>query len=191
MRELILSNWYRETFEIDWAIKDDQDAIGNFGNTRGGVRQSKGLNAKITGDRADALIADDPNDLADAFSDVKLEGVNTRWDSATRNRVNDYKRSFRVIIQQRVHENDLTGHLLRKGGYDHLCIPMEFGEDKCRCPSCKPVKTTFLGWKDPRTKPKESIHPERFPPEVIAEEKRGLGPLQAPGLSDRDWETSS
>jgi predicted phage terminase large subunit-like protein len=47
-------------------------------------------------------------------------------------RVTDVKKSARVIIMQRLHENDLAGHMLRQGGYTHLCLPMHFNESR-RC----------------------------------------------------------
>jgi predicted phage terminase large subunit-like protein len=179
MHDLIESDWYRDTFKIQWKIRPDIDAKGKFANTLGGIRQSKGLNATITGDRADAIIVDDPNDVKDAFSDTKIKSVNQRFDSGTRNRVNDYERSFRILIQQRVHEGDLTGHLLSKGAYRHLAIPMEAGQCKCKCSDCKSGES-FLGWRDPRPE-YESIHKGRFSLKVIEEEKSGLGPLQWPG----------
>ncbi len=180
MRELVLSDWYQRTFQPDWAFKEDQAAAGDFANTKGGVRMSAGLTANVVGDRADGIIADDPNDPKDAHSEANIFAVNDRWGSAVRNRVNDYERSFRIVIQQRIHEDDLTGNLLSKGGYNHLCLPMEYGEAQCKCPDCTKGET-FLGFKDPRTEPLESLHEKRFPVKVIQEERVGLGPLQAPG----------
>jgi hypothetical protein len=31
-----------------------------------------------------------------------------------------------MVIQQRTHQADLTGHLLVQGGWEHLCLPAQF-----------------------------------------------------------------
>ena len=32
-------------------------------------------------------------------------------------------RRTRTVIMQRLHDEDLTGHLLKRGGFEHLCLP--------------------------------------------------------------------
>jgi hypothetical protein len=70
-----------------------------------------------------------------------------------------------VVVQQRVHEEDLTGHLLKEGGYEHLFIPMEF-EPSRRC-------VTSI-WQDPRTEENQLAWPERFNREAVEEWKKRL-----------------
>lgn len=167
-RDLITSKWYQVWFEPDWQIRDDHDAAGDYANTRRGVRQSKGLTAKITGQRADAIFVDDPNDAEQINSEAHREGVNDRWSSTIYNRVNDLRSSIRIGIMQRLHEGDWSGHVLATGAWAHLCLPMEFDPD-LRC-------TTIFGFADPRTVEGEVLHPARFTPEVLAEYRRVLGP---------------
>ena len=70
----------------------------------------------------------------------------------------------RCIIQQRLHEEDLTGHILATDAQDweHLVIRQEFelGDEQ--------------PW-DPRTTEGELFFPARFPTEVVAAEKRIKG----------------
>lgn len=180
-RDILQSDWFLETFTPSWSLADDQNAKGNFKNTRGGVRQSKGFTAKITGSRADALLIDDPHDAKEVKSDPIREAVLERWDSAIGNRVNDLRTSIRIIIMQRLHEKDLSGHVLSKGGVEHLCVPLEYeGKPVCRCVSCQRGET-FLGWKDPRKVVGEVIQESRFPPEVVEVEKKRLGSYGAAG----------
>lgn len=176
-KELIESDWYRATFDIGWEIRHDANASGKFKTTAGGLRQSQGLNAKVTGVRCDVIIVDDPNDIKD-ISEVKLVAVARNW-IAARNRMNDLRRGFRIIIQQRTHELDLTGVVLPKGNWEHLCIPMEYTEAICAC-GTKDCDTT-LGKGDPRTEPGEVLQPERNTPEVLAGELAGLGSLDYAG----------
>jgi predicted phage terminase large subunit-like protein len=86
--------------------------------------------------------------------------------------VNDPKTAARVIIMQRVHEADLSGHVLAQGGYEHLCLPAEYEESK---------RTTVIGWSDPRTELGELLWPERFGPAEIADLKLRLGSYGSAG----------
>jgi predicted phage terminase large subunit-like protein len=71
---------------------------------------------------------------------------------------------------QRLHEEDLSGHILAKEseeGWVHLRLPQEY-ESVTHC-------KTSLPFEDPRTEEGELLFPERFPPEVLVTEKRVLG----------------
>ena len=47
-------------------------------------------------------------------------------------RLNDPKTGAKIIVMQRIHEKDLSGHVLEQGGYEHLFLPAEF-EPARRC----------------------------------------------------------
>lgn len=174
-RDLLASDWYRRTFTPTWAFKPDQDAKTLFKNTAGGYRQAMGFSSRITGDRADALVWDDPHDAKEALSDTMREGVLERWDNAIANRVNDLRSSLRIGIMQRLHAHDLAGHVLGQGGWEHLRIPMAFETTPtCPCQTCQ-SGATVLGWSDPRTTDGELLQPDRFPPDVLDAERVRLG----------------
>jgi len=62
--------------------------------------------------------------------------------------------------------------VLREGGYEHLCLPMEYEpERKCM------IETT--GFTDPRTEPGDLLWPERFPASAVEQLKKELGPRGA------------
>ncbi|MEH2393895.1 MAG: phage terminase large subunit [Nostoc sp.] len=165
-RDVIESEWYQKRFSLDWKLRDDNNSKTSFWNTKGGVRSAFGFNSRITGARGDSLIWDDPHDAQEVNSELIRQGVIDRWDSAIRNRVNDLRSSVRIGIMQRLHELDLSGHVLKQGGWEHLCIPQEF--EKAHLP-------TALGWIDPRTEPGELMFPERFSLVVLEQEKKALG----------------
>lgn len=174
-RDLIKSEWYQETFQPKWQIRDDQDAKTKFGNTAGGFRQAFGFGSRIVGDRSDALVWDDPHDAEEVVSDVMRQAVLDRWDHAIGNRVNDLRASLRIGIMQRLHEEDLSGHVLEQGGWCHVNLPMEYETQKsCGCPDCQKGETP-IGWRDPRATDGELLFEERFPPDVLESEKRRLG----------------
>ena len=170
-RDLVESEWYRDTFDVKWTLADDQNAKSQFKTSAGGSRLAIGVGAKITGDRADALFIDDPHDAAEVYSKVQREGVLYWYDNAFANRVNSPSDSTRVLIMQRLNSADLTGHVLEQG-WSHICLPMEYEGDK---------RETFLGRVDPRTVEGELLMPTRFPREVVEAEKKRLGTAGSAG----------
>ena len=116
-----------------------------------------GTGGKLTGYRADRLITDDPHSVEEAESDLD-RARKVRWFAETLStRSNDPTTVKRLVIMQRLHENDVSGHILEsmKGRYEHLMLPMRFEEDR-RC-------RTSIGWSDPRQEDGELLFPERFP----------------------------
>ena len=69
------------------------------------------------------LIVDDPHNPKQAQSTVERENALTWFDQTFYSRLNDKRRGVIVVIMQRLHDNDLTGHLLAQGGWAHLKIP--------------------------------------------------------------------
>jgi predicted phage terminase large subunit-like protein len=167
-RTLLESDWYRDLFRPEWTLARDQNAKSLYRNTEGGFRMAISAGSKVTGDRGDALFVDDPNDAAEVRSDAYRDAVNTWWDQGAGNRVNDLRCSVRVLIMQRLHECDLTGHVLKSNEWDHLIIPQEFRTDVAR--------ETKIGWRDPRTHVGELMFPTRFTPAVLKGEAARLGP---------------
>lgn len=173
-RDIVTSEWYRRSFNITWTIREDVDAKGNYRNTAGGSRVSLGITSRVVGARADCIIIDDANDMFEVFSEAKRREVNGKIDHAIWNRVNDQRACIRMEMQQRGHIDDATGHLTRKlgtvpsrGGIMHVPVPMEYD------PTLK-VETPY-GYKDPRKRPGESLHPVRFTKEFLAAERVRLG----------------
>lgn len=162
-RDLIRSDWYRRTFAPKWDLSEEQAARTRFATTAGGGRIAVGWDAQSAGMRGDAIWVDDPHDPDDVSSE-QLANVLERWKIAWSNRVNDLRSSTRVVIMQRVHPDDLAGHLLQDPQWERLVLPTEYDPER--------AKKTAIGWSDPRTVEGECIHPTRLTPKVIAEEKR-------------------
>lgn len=177
-RQLMRSEWYQNTFRPTWTFSKEQDAKTSFNNTAGGSRQAKGAGAAITGDRGDALVGDDLNDIAAINSDVERLNVNDWWDTAAANRLSDLNTSLRILIQQRIHEDDHTGHILPSGMYHHLVIKQEWEPDtRCECYTCK-NNVQPLGdmvRKDPRKEAGEVLDPVRTPRKILQAEQERLG----------------
>jgi predicted phage terminase large subunit-like protein len=165
-RRLILSPWYQRNFGHIYTLTDDQAAKLRFENDRTGYRLSTSVGGAATGEGGDRLVCDDPHNVKEADSDVIRAATLTWWDETMSTRLNDPATGAKVIVMQRVHEDDLAGHVLEQGGYEHLCLPAEY----------EPTSyVTGIGWLDPRTEPGELLWPQRVGAEQIADLKVRLG----------------
>jgi predicted phage terminase large subunit-like protein len=163
-RDVIRSDWYRDTFNPDWRLTEDTNAKGLYRNTQGGFRMAMGFTAQIVGDRGDCICVDDPHDPEEVFSDAVRREIKDRWTMAIGNRVNDLRSSVRIGIGQRVHDDDWHGLVLKEGTWEHLNLPQEYDPARAR--------TTAIGWHDPRTEPGEILDPVRFTPRVLKDERQ-------------------
>lgn len=178
-RDLIESDWYQRYANPTkaWNLAVDQNRKDYFGNTKYGARIALGVEGKVTGLRGDVFVVDDPHNAMDAESKALRESAVEWYFKATTSRLNDPRTGARVVIMQRLHQADLAGTLIEKGGYEVLCLPLEFDPAR-RC-------TTSI-WTDPRTQPGESLFPAMFTPEVIAELKREMGSSAWAGQYNQD-----
>jgi predicted phage terminase large subunit-like protein len=177
-RDLITSDWYQEWFQPEWFLKGDQNVKSYFENSRKGFRFSLSVGGRATGFRGGKVVVDDPLNAKEQHSIPAREECTFWWDKVMSSRLNDQRKGKRVIIMQRLHSDDLSGHVIaKKLGYDHLCLPSEYESrpEACECETCQKGGVTGIGWRDPRTERGDLLFPEMFPPEVIAEAKRDLG----------------
>lgn len=122
---LIYSEWYKNYFPEVMLMRDDSGK-GHYRNVTGGFRAAIGLVGAITGDGADFIIVDDPNKPTE--SKKQLVNANSTFDEVIYNRLNNPEYGQRYVIQQRISQNDLSGHLIKKGGeWETICIPAELG----------------------------------------------------------------
>ena len=174
-RRLIESPWYRERWGDRFKLTGDQNTKTRFDNSRGGSRLSTSVGSALTGEGGSIIVVDDPNAAQEAFSEATIEATIEWWDGALSTRLNDPKTGAFVVIQQRLSEEDLTGHILSKdvGDWCHLMLPMRYEKDRSF------VNT--LGWEDPREEEGELLWPERMGEKEVALLERQLGPWGAAG----------
>lgn len=167
-RRIIQSPWYRARWGHMYGLTTDQNVKTRFENDTTGYRIATSVDGTATGEGGDFIVVDDPHNVKEAGSELKREGVLHWWDEVMSTRLNDPERSCRVIVMQRVHERDLTGHVLAQGGYEHLCLPAEYD---------RTVQIeTSLGFTDPRTEDGELLWPARYSRQALEQLKRDLGP---------------
>ena len=179
-RDIILSSEYQRLISGAWELREDANLKSEFQNTKGGVRVATSVGGTLTGKGGDYLVADDPQSATEAHSEAIREEANRWWGEVMSSRANDPNQVGRVVIQQRLHESDLTGTLLKKGGYQHLVLPAVYESNS------KIKSDTALNFKDPRTKDGELLWPERFDKKAIDELKIDMGSLASSGQLQQD-----
>ncbi len=173
MRRLIKSDWYQSRWPM--SLLGDSDNKMKFENEHTGYRIATSVGGVGTGEGGDYVFADDPHNVVEGESDAKREDVLLWWDESMSSRLNNPKTGRRVVIMQRVHQNDLVGHLLEQGGWVHLCLPMEFGLG----PTVHDMKVvsppSSIHTRDPRTREGELLWPERIGDAELTRLKTNMG----------------
>lgn len=179
-RMVIQTPWYKEIFpEVE--LTSDQNEKGKFVTTKRGHRIAVSVGGTVTGEGGNFIIIDDPHNPKKAVSDVERTFANDVWhDQTMTSRFNDPKKSVEMIIMQRLHDRDLTGHVLAKenANWVHLKIPQE-------APVQIVVKYPLSGKKITR-EVGDLIHPDRFGPVENAKAKVDLGPYGYAGQQQQE-----
>ena len=165
MRRLVESKWYKMRFP-GVTMRADQNQKGRYENMQGGYRIATTVLGAATGEGGDYIVCDDPHKVLEANSDRARQSVIDWWDQTMSTRGNDPKTVRRVVIGQRVHHDDLCGHLQGRGDYDHLILPAEYEGTH---------RVTSIGWNDPREEPGDLLSGSRFGVEELGEIKAALG----------------
>jgi predicted phage terminase large subunit-like protein len=119
-RLVIGSDWYRTLFpNTRWKKETESDLI----TTKGGGRFATSVGGTLTGRGADLIIVDDPLNANEALSERARRRVIEWYGGSLVSRLNDKRTGVIIVVMQRLHEDDLAGHLLESGGWDHLTIP--------------------------------------------------------------------
>jgi predicted phage terminase large subunit-like protein len=168
-RSIIESEWYQKEWSSVFTLSRDQNVKSHYGNSSRGVMFSTGMQATATGMGGDILIFDDPLNPEQAISQVEREAVNLRFDTTFRSRINDPTKGVKIIIMQRLHELDLTGHVLARESsrWEHVSLPAVAPKDK--------------SWKFPLSKKIENqkegdlLWAERLPQSFLDSQRVGMG----------------
>lgn len=171
-KELIESEWFQER----WPVHILDRAETDFRTSKNGFRYGSSIRGGGTGRHADIIVVDDPIKPAltqgvAAVTRGELDYVKGWWSGTMATRNANPKTTARVIIMQRLHEDDLAGVCLastnkRPSKYTHLCLPMQFEVAR----ACK----TPFGC-DRRTVEGEYLCPDRWGPAELQDLVDSLG----------------
>ena len=126
-RVLVESTWYPAVFpNVRWAKQTDTD----FVTTLGGGRFATSIGGQLTGRGGDLIVVDDPMNAQDAQSEPARKRVIDFFSSSLVTRLNDKRRQGIIVVMQRLHQDDLAGHLLdKRDGWRLLSLPAIATED--------------------------------------------------------------
>ncbi len=167
-RTVMESAWYRSVFPRT-RLNPKKSAELEFETTRQGYRYGTSLGGALTGRGGNFVVVDDPIKPADAMSEVKRGSVKQWFDGTLYSRLDNKKDDVIIIVMQRVHVDDLVGHLLEKdAGWVHLDLPAIADAAQAVPIGPDEVYHRQIG---------VALHPEREPMEVLDQIKAEMGTL--------------
>lgn len=169
---LIQSPWYQELWGDRFKLLSEN--MRQFENDKGGKRLATSTTGGGTGLGGIVLVVDDSLNAEDANSQLEREKVIRWWTETMPTRLNDQIYGVKIVIAQRLHADDICGYIMGTSErWDWLVIPMRYE------PGYASVRTTSLGWSDPRSEDGELLWEERWPLSVVQQLETDLGPWAA------------
>ena len=190
-RGIMASGWYRQLFPTRLSPK--RQAVGEFATTGNGFRLATSVGGVLTGRGADLIVIDDPLKPEEALSDAQRSAANAWYDHTLYSRLNDKRTGAIVLIMQRLHEDDLVGHVLEQEAWEVVRFPAIAEADE------EHRIETVLWPRRFRRGTADVLHPAREPQVTLDAIRRTLGEYnfagryqQAPsplggGLVRREW----
>lgn len=170
-RRVIQSPLYQAAFSEKFQITSDQNTKLRYDNNRGGYRIATSVDGMLTGEGGDIISVDDPHNVREAESEAVRQSVLTWWSEAMSSRLNNPKTGSYIVVMQRVHEGDLTGHILsQEQGWTHLCLPARYESNH-----------PHVWVRDPRKEDGELLWTRRFGEKELHELEERLGPYATAG----------
>jgi predicted phage terminase large subunit-like protein len=190
-RAIMMSPWYRQMFRT--RLAPHRQAVQEFITTQQGYRLATSTGGVLTGRGADIIVIDDPLKPEDALSAAQRHACNGWYDHTLYSRLNDKQCGAIIIVMQRLHEDDLVGHVLEQEGWDVVRFPAIAEMDETH-----EVETIF-GRRSFARRQGEALHPDREPLSTLDRIRRTIGEYnfagqyqQSPaprggGLVKADW----
>jgi predicted phage terminase large subunit-like protein len=166
-RNLMSSQWYMNLFRT--RLSPQKLSLQEFMTTENGFRMATSVGGMLTGRGADYIIIDDPLKPDEALSATQRKGANDWFDHTLYSRLNDKRRGCIIVIMQRLHQDDLVGHVLELEKWDLVRLPAIAEEDETHIIKA-PYRTRIV-----RRKAGEALHREREPLAVLEHVRRTIG----------------
>ncbi|TBW35498.1 terminase [Siculibacillus lacustris] len=167
-RKILESPWFSQTFPDFRIARATREEVATTAN---GYRLAGSVGGPILGRGADLIVVDDPiNGLLAALSQAERRRVAEFYDNTLYGRLNDKTTGAIVIVMQRLHEDDLVGHVLAKDDWEVLSLPAVAVEDA-------EYRLGDLPHQVHRRRAGDLLHPDREPIEVLEALRRTFGTL--------------
>ena len=166
-RNVMTSAWYRSTFGT--RLAPAKQGTNDYMTTRNGTRLATSIEGVLTGRGADFIVIDDPLKPDEAVSDVHRKKVNAWYDGTLLSRLNSKVNGVIILVMQRLHMDDLVGHVLAQEKWKVLRFPAIAEQDE------EFVYTTPYGVERHKRVVGDVLHPEREPKEVLDQMRQRIG----------------
>jgi predicted phage terminase large subunit-like protein len=123
----------------------------------------------LTGRGADIILIDDPLKPEEALSDTQRQAANEWFSHTLYSRLNNKRTGAIVIIMQRLHEDDLVGHVLTQEPWEVISFPAIAEEDEVHKIETILRPRTFIRRRG------EALHPEREPLDTLDRIRQTIG----------------
>lgn len=188
-RRIIESEWYKKlpgyvdglTLEEGRPpeLADDKNRIKEFENEARGVMIARGLEGSVTGTGGNVLLFDDPNNPEEVESDTIRQRALKNFKDYSVTRQNDPKLAACIVVQQRTHEEDVSGYVLSKlaeaHGWKVIILPTKALEEESFTYSVIDSETLEELEQTVTRAPGDFLHPERFGEAEDLEARIALG----------------
>ena len=121
-RAIVNTRWYQDLFP-GMRVDPRKDTETEVRTTQGGFRLTTTVGGSLTGRGGSIIIIDDPIKAADAHSEAARIKVTTWFDETLQSRLDNKRTDAIILVMQRLHVDDLAGHVLKAGGWTHLDLP--------------------------------------------------------------------
>jgi predicted phage terminase large subunit-like protein len=159
-RTIMNSSWYKVLFPPT-RLSSQHRALQELVTTKQGYRLSTSVGGALTGRGADFIIIDDPLKPLEAISDTRRKAVNDWFDHTLYSRLNDKRNGRIAIVMQRLHEDDLVGHVRAMESWKEVRFPAIAEENEVHL-----IQTPY-GPRHFERRAAEALHPEREPLDVL------------------------
>ncbi len=167
-RALMRSKLYRRIFPAT-RISHAKDTETKVMTTGRGSRLATSVGGTLTGRGGDLLIIDDPLKPQDAHSESARESLKRWYSNTLLSRLDHKTEGSIILVMQRLHPDDLAGHLLEQGGWAHLNLPAIAEQESSVRLSPNRSHRRSVG---------DLLHPERESQAALDELKASMGSME-------------
>lgn len=165
-RNVMLMPWYQALFTTRLS---ERVAVNDFSTSELGTRLATSVGGVLTGRGADFIIIDDPIKPDEALSESRRNNANEWFDHSLVSRLNDKAKGCIIIVMQRLHQDDLVGHVLQQEDWEVVSFPAIAEHDENFL-----IETPF-GHRRFDRRAGEALHPEREPLETLLKMRQTMG----------------
>lgn len=168
-RALIQSAWYQRGWSDEFHLSGDQNVKTEFQNNKRGHMIASSMHGAATGKGCDIEVIDDPHDPDHAYRDTTRDSDVRQFDGKLRTRLDDPETGQIIVVMQRLHTKDLSGHVLKTERDEWTWV---------RIPAIAPTRVVIRFPISGRTKVRESgdvMNPKRYSATTLHALRRSMG----------------